>query len=213
MWFVWVSVAMAGQPVFLGFSRSGRFAAVAEVDTTGATVAAELRSIDVDAGAWSHWPALGAGGDADRAIQAAERAAGKPYLAQHIDRGTPGHTLTFWLEGDHNAAVWPRTMEARVRTSVGTGVLALTETPTGVDCSGSFAVTPGWVWRDPDGHTVDLLRLRGPRRWPACTTTFALAEVREGPSGALVFLIRATELVDGDVRMHTVLAATRLGVR
>ncbi len=213
MWFLWVSIAMAGQPVFLGFSPSGRFAAVAEVDANGSTTHAELRSIDVDAGAWSHWPASGDGADTARAVSAAERAAGKPYVAQHIDPNTPGQSLTFWLEGDHSAAVWPRTMDARVRTTAGTGVLSLTETPTGTDCSGSFAVTPTWVWRGPDGRAVDLLRLRGPRRWPTCTTSFALAEVREGPAGALVFLIRATELVDGDVRMHTVLAATRLGTR
>lgn len=211
MWFVWVSIAMAGQPVFLGFSPSGRFAALAEVDDQGAHTTAELHSIDVDAGAWSHWPSSGQGADGPLAVAAAERAAGKPFLAQHLDPQLTGQALTFWLEGDHSATVWPRTLTARVRTSAGVGVLTLSETPTGTDCSGSFAVTPSWVWQGPTGRPVDLLRLRGPRRWPTCTTSFALTEVREGPGGALVFLIRATELVDGDIRMHTVLAATRLG--
>lgn len=213
MWFVWVSIAMAGQPVFLGFSPSGRFAALAEIDASGTTITAEVRSIDVDAGAWSHWPASGSGVDADHAVQAATRAAGKPFLAQAIDPALLGHPLTFWLEGDHDAAVWPRHMEARVRTSGGTGVLVMTETPTGAECGGTFAVIPTWIWEDPDGRSIDLLRLRGPKRWPTCTTAFTLSEVREGPSGALVFLIRATEIMGVDVHMRTVLAATRLGAR
>lgn len=208
-----MSIAMAGQPVFLGFSPSGRFAALAEVETVGGSVSADLRSIDVDAGAWSHWPAHATGVDVPGAVLAAQRTAGAPFAAQRIDAALTGRSLTFWLEGAHDGAVWPRRLDARVRTSAGVGVLTLTETPVAGACGATLAVTPGWTWADPSGRSVDLLRVRGPRRWPACTSSFALADVREGPSGALVFLLRATEIAGDDVRWHTVLAATRLGAR
>lgn len=194
MWVLLLGAALASDVAFLGFSPSGRFAAWETAYEDHGVWVVELRSLDVPAGAWAHWPVASRGATREEAAGRARAQAAEQLRLQRVDAEVAGAPAPYWTELIGDAA---GTARVRVRTAAGVGVLETSAAPSGEDCP-LPAVRPSWRWTQPGGATLDLLRLSAPLRVPPCVVAYDLVEAREGPHGALILLFRAWVATGGD---------------